>query len=92
MNFNIFYSENENAPKWNTPEYLTEQIRYIREVQPYNLRNALDFRPPRADINTMQRSLFSKGLNLYNRMPADVKNEANIFRKRTVNFIKHVYF
>ena len=41
------------------PEYLTEQLKYFGEVQPYNLRNALDFRPPRADTNSMQVSLFS---------------------------------
>ena len=77
-----------------TAEYLTGQLRYVEEVQPYNLRNALDFRPSRADTNVMQRSLFSKGLNLYNMMPADAKNETNmnIFRKKTVNFIQHIYF
>ena len=56
------------------PEYLTQQLRYIGEVQPYNLRNASDFRPSRADTNVKHKSLFSKGLNLYNMMPADVKN------------------
>ena len=75
------------------PEYLTEQIRYFEEVQSYNFRNGLDYRPSRADTNAMQISLFSKGLNLY-MIPAYMKNEVNmnIFRKRTVNFTKHVYF
>ena len=56
------------------PEYLTEQLRYAGEVQPYNLRNASDFRPSRADSNVMQRSLFSKGLKLYNMLTVDEKN------------------
>ena len=30
------------------PEYMTQQISYVGKVQPYNLLNALDFRPPRA--------------------------------------------
>ena len=73
-------------------EYLTEQLRYVGEVQSYNLRNASDFRLSPADTNVMQTSLFSKGL--YNTMPIDVKNEMNmnIFRKKTVNFIKHIFF
>ena len=76
------------------PEYLTEQLSYIEDIQPYNLRNASDFRTSGADINVMQRSLFSKGLNLYNMMPANIKNETNmnIFRKKAINFIKHIYF
>lgn len=78
----------------NAPECLLEQIRYVGDIQPYNLRNALDFRPQRADTNSMQKSLFSKGLKLYNMMPNEVKNETNIniFRKGTVNFVKGVSF
>ena len=58
------------------------------------LQNALDFRPSGGDTNVMQRSLFSKGLNLYNMMSVDVKNKTNmnIFRKKTVNLINHIYF
>ena len=26
------------------PEYQTEQLRYVEEVQPYSLRNVMDFR------------------------------------------------
>ena len=41
------------------PEYVTEQLRYVGEVEPYNLRNALDFTPSRADINVLQNGLYS---------------------------------
>ena len=60
------------------PECLPEQVRYVEAVKPYNLKNALDFRPSRAYTNVVQRSQFSKGLNIYNRMPADVKTETNV--------------
>ena len=74
------------------PEYLTRQLRYVGEVQPCNLRNASGFTASRADTNVMQMPLFSKGLNLYNMMLVDVGNEMNmnIFRKKTVNFRKHI--
>ena len=40
------------------PTYLTEQLGYVRDVQPYHLRNAEDFRLPIATTMSMQRSLF----------------------------------
>ena len=66
------------------PEYLTEQLRYVGEVQPYSLRNVMDFRIQQANTTAKQKSLFYKGLNLYNMLPFDVKNEVNdkVFRKK----------
>ena len=51
------------------PEYLTEQLKYVGEAQPYRLRNAKNFILQRADTNAMQKSLYYKGLNMYNKMP-----------------------
>lgn len=73
------------------PEYLTEQIRYVREAQPYQLRNIEDFRIQRASTAAMQRSLFYNGLQLYNSLPNNVKTEhnINIFKRHIVNFVKN---
>ena len=69
------------------PDYLTEQLRYVGEVQPYSLRNVMDFRIQQAK----RKSLFYKGLNLYNMLPSDVKNEVNdkVFRKKCNFYTKH---
>ena len=67
------------------PDYPTEQLRYVGEVQPYNLRNVMDFRIQEANTTTRQKSIFYKGLNLYNMLPFDVKNEINakVFTKKS---------
>lgn len=73
------------------PEYLTEQIIYVRDAQPYQLRNMDNFRIERVATTSTQRSLFYKGLQLYNTLPNNVKFEHNfnLFRKHVVNFVKY---
>lgn len=75
----------------NAPEYLIEQLNYVREIQPYHLRNADNFRLPKAATTAMQRSLFYKGLHLYNMLPMNVKSENNTneFKRKIVYFIKN---
>lgn len=74
----------------NAPEYLCDQIKYVSEVQPYGLRNADNFRLKRATTTAGQRSLFYKGLKLYNSLTNEIKKETrtNIFRRECVNFVK----
>ncbi|KAI8115903.1 hypothetical protein CVS40_11950 [Lucilia cuprina] len=69
------------------PKYLSEQLNFVGELQPYLLRNTEDFRLRRA-TNT---ALFYKGLKLYNLLPNNVKTERNkcIFRKECVKFVKN---
>lgn len=73
------------------PEYLTEQIIYVKEAQPYQLRNMEHFRIARVSTTAMQRSLFYKGLQLYNSLPNNVQNETNhnVFIKHVTHFVKH---
>ena len=40
------------------PTYLTEHLLYIRNVQPYHLRNTEDLLLPMATTTSMQSSLF----------------------------------
>lgn len=73
------------------PEYLTEQISYVGDSQPYHLRNAEHFRIERVTSSAMQRSLFYKGFQLYNSLPNNVKMERNfnIYKKHIVFFVKY---
>ena len=57
-----------------SPEYLCEQIKYVGESQPYSLRNADDFRIQRVTSTLMQKTLFYKGLQLFNSLPNNMKN------------------
>ena len=42
----------------NGPEYLIRQLQYVREVQPYNLRKAENFRLQRVTTSAMQNPFF----------------------------------
>lgn len=59
------------------PEYLCDQIKYVRESQPYRLKKADDFRIQSAQSTQMQRSLYYKGFQLFNSRPNNIKNEIN---------------
>ena len=39
-------------------EYLTKQLRYVGEVQPYSLRNVMDFRIQKDNTIAKQKSVF----------------------------------
>lgn len=73
------------------PQYLKDRLVYVGDVQPYDLRNASNFRLERVTSSDMQKSLFFKGLQLYNRMPNDIKNEHNFnrFKRMIVIFIRN---
>ena len=73
------------------PEYLTQELSYVNEVQPYNLRNGDDFRINRVATNKMKRCLLYKGLQLFNQLPNYVKNETNInaFKRNCVIHVKN---
>lgn len=75
----------------NAPQYLCDQLEYVGEIQPYGLRNADNFRLQRVSTSAMQRSLFYKGLNMYNMLPTDAKNEGNIiaFKRKIIQFVKN---
>ena len=66
------------------PDYLTEQLCYVGEVQPYSLRNVMDFKIQQANTTARQKSLFYKGLNPSNMLSFEVKNRINakVFRKK----------
>lgn len=73
------------------PGYLRSQIKYVGDIQPYNLRNSDNFNVARARTTQMQRTLFYKGLQTYNEIPNEIRNENNIvtFKIKCVNFIKN---
>lgn len=74
-----------------TPKYLTEQLRYVNDMQPYHLRNGNDFRVHKATNNMMKRCLFYKGLQLFNMLPNEVKAERNInlFKRNCIIAVKN---
>lgn len=84
----------QKMKKGDAPDYLTDQIKYVRDVQPYSLRNDENFRLQHMATTAMQRSLFYKGLKLYNMLPNNVKLESNIrvFRKNCAHLVKTNFF
>lgn len=75
----------------NAPSYLTENIRYVSDIQPYGLRNSNDFRMQRRTTTGAQNSLFYKGLRLFNMLPINIKNEVNLmnFKRKCIEFVKN---
>lgn len=72
------------------PAYLMDNVEYGRDVHSYNTRRAHDFRLPFFTKTTTQRSLYYKGLQIYNTLPQDVKQMTNIgqFKRAATDFVK----
>lgn len=73
------------------PPYLTQQLRYVGDVQPYGLRSNNRFRLP--DYTGQgQNSLFYKGVDLYNKMMRDEDDLAGLniesFKRKLVIYVK----
>ena len=76
----------------NAPEYLTQQLTYVTEFQPYHLRKVSNFRLNKATNNVMKRSLLYKGLQVFNDLPNEVKNENNIsvFKRKCIYSVRSI--
>lgn len=72
------------------PKYLSRQLIYVGEVQPYNLTNNGDFRINLYRTSRSQNTLLYTGLKLFNQLPNTVKTERNIiiYRRLLVDYIK----
>ena len=66
------------------PSYLTAQLGYVRDVQPYHLRNTEEFRLPMATKGLT-------GLKLYNMLPEFIKEETNfnLYKRNIVQFVRN---
>ena len=61
------------------PEYLCDDLQCVGETQPYRLKNASDFRIEWVISTASQKTIFYKGLILYNEIPNE--NNIHIFKR-----------
>lgn len=71
------------------PSYLSQNLQFVRDVQPYSLRSGDRFRLPRFLGNQAQNSLFYKGLAMYNDlMTVQCGEDINEFKRDLINYVK----
>lgn len=72
------------------PMYLTEKLKYVKDIHNYNLRNLQNFRLDMYKNEKAKNMLLYKGLNMFNSLPNDIKGETNInrFKKKIIEFVK----
>lgn len=83
----IFKVKNDSLPV-----YLKEFVHYNAEVHTYPSRRRNDFRLPNVKKSSTQNNIFFRGLQMYNDMPNEIKNESNIniFKRKVNNYIKSI--
>ena len=75
------------------PPYLSQNLQYVRDVQPYNLRSNSKFRLPAFTSNIGQNSLFYNGVSLYNQMMDEIIVDSKTnFLEKSCNFKYYCYF
>ena len=74
------------------PPYLSQNLQYVHDVQPYKRPNS-KFRSPAFTSNTGQKSLFYKGVSLYNQMMDEIVVDDNLisFKKNLIEYVKHTF-
>lgn len=71
------------------PEYLTSNLVYTQDAQPYDLRSNSDFRLQLYRDTRTQNMLQYRGLKLFNELPREIKNETVFIRFRKL-LISHI--
>lgn len=76
------------------PNYLFKYISYVRDIQPYSLRNRNDFRLINFKNNSSQNSLVYNGFKLFNELPSSVKDITNLneFKRAICAYVRSKFF
>lgn len=72
------------------PPCMTDAVKYVGDGNTRHLRNEKDFRIERVKKQSTKKMVFHHGLELFNKLPSDIKNENNIttFKRLLVENIK----
>ena len=72
------------------PSYLCNNLKYISDSQPYNLRSAQNFRLQYKATSRAQNTMMFKGLQLYNNLPSKIKslNTLQNFKREVIKYLK----
>lgn len=75
------------------PQYMTDRVRFVHEVHDYHTRQTNEIYIPFAKKTQTQKSLFYRGLSIYNSLPQPIRSSRNIreFRKGSCEFVKSHY-
>lgn len=71
------------------PEYLTSNLVYTQDAQPYGLRSNLDFRLQLFRDTRTQNMVLYRGLKLFNELPREIKYETIFIRFKKL-LISHI--
>lgn len=71
------------------PDYLKNEISFVSQHHNHNVRSKNNFRINFMKKSKSQRTIFFNGLNLFNKLPNDLKNEINLNRFKTL-LVKYV--
>ena len=74
-------------------KYMKSFIQYVRDAQPYQLRNNTQFRLPKYETSFAQNSLFYKGIKMYNEMKelVNVNDNFKEFKKTLTEYVKQKF-
>ena len=76
------------------PDYLCERLRYVRQAQPYTLRNNSYFRPLALLSASSQNSVFYNGIIMFNQMLYQnykTNCEFSEFKREAISFVTNNY-
>ena len=75
------------------PKYMKSFIQYVRDAQPYLLRNNTQFRLPKYGTSFAQNSLFYKGIKMYNEMKelVNVNDNFKEFKKSLTKYVRQKF-
>lgn len=75
------------------PPCMTRNVSYVRDAHAYPMRNADDFRLKTVTKASTTKTVFHKGLQMFNVLPNELKNEKNFnkFKKLLSSYVKLNY-
>lgn len=75
------------------PDCVNQNVKYVSDDAQHQVRNANDFRLQRVNKKSTTKTIFYKGLETFNRLPNEIKNETNVnkFKRLLLKYVKENY-
>ena len=75
------------------PSCMTRNVNYVRDAHTYPMRNDDDFRLQTVTKTSTTKTIFHKGLQMFNGLPTEIKSENNIsqFKRLLATYVKSNY-
>lgn len=75
------------------PQYFDDMFKFVKDVHRYSTRGKNDFRLPAVNKENTKKTLFYRGIEVFNELPVELKSEICLrkFKKELILYVKNKF-